>query len=389
MIGPPVSPPFEMSKQQSRSTMAMKLVYIEEQQQVPAQQKQQQDQQEQEQLQEEQEREEQKQRERMGVAGPRTPSSGGVQEDNLPENEEEEEEEEELEPQDEEEPGAIIEKKKLQQESALCNEFLLQRKRMLPVSERKKRRQRFYYGTLDQADEIDGGRFRLLFSVLSGPWFHSQIDWAQRARDGETENYRFFASVPLFLVQIDFSASEILSLAQLGGAQIGAAPERPPTVDVARALLSLERRWVRIETESGGGRGAFVFHNLFEPPTRIRVASIRTASVEVRQILNDLDPLRDRLDSTLDEIGRQLPISRGKEYLAVYDVGQGEAVGLVQNRTVRCYFDFGGGVAGNRKTFPKRIKQFCLCGRPPIILSHWDTIGLPKEETVEFIVVLG
>jgi hypothetical protein len=231
----------------------MKLVYIQEQQQVPAQQQQQQqqwqkeqDEREQEQLQEEQEREEQKQGERTGVAKPRAPSSGGVQGDPLPEKDKEPE------LQDEEELGEINEKRTLRQEPVLCNEFLLQRKRMLPVSERKKRRQRFYYGTLDQADEIDGGMFRLLFSVLSGPWFHSRIDWAQRARDSGTENLGFFAAIPLFLIQIDVEASEIFSLAQLGGSQIGAAPERPSTVEVDRALLSLERRWVRIETESGG-----------------------------------------------------------------------------------------------------------------------------------------
>jgi hypothetical protein len=39
---------------------------------------------------------------------------------------------------------------------------------------------------------------------------------------------------------------------------------------------------------------------------------------------------------------------------------------------VATYFDFGGGVAGNTKTFPKRLKTFCFCLDPPIILSHWD-----------------
>jgi hypothetical protein len=115
-----------------------------------------------------------------------------------------------------------------------------------------------------------------------------------------------------------------------------------------------------------------VFHNLFEPAARIRVESIRTPSLGIRQILNDLDALRNQRDATLDEIEYQLSTSDEIEYVAVYDVGQGEAIGLVHKDKVACYFDFGGGAAGNQKTFPNRVKKFCFCNKPPIVLSHWD-----------------
>jgi hypothetical protein len=77
-------------------------------------------------------------------------------------------------------------------------------------------------------------------------------------------------------------------------------------------------------------------------------------------------------DATEQEIENALGPSSTFDEIAVYDVGQGSANGLISNQEVVCYFDFGGGAAPNTFTFPPALASFCQCNRPPIILSHWD-----------------
>ena len=36
------------------------------------------------------------------------------------------------------------------------------------------------------------------------------------------------------------------------------------------------------------------------------------------------------------------------------------------------YFDMGGGIQGNKKTFPTAFGWACFGATPPIVLSHWD-----------------
>jgi hypothetical protein len=61
------------------------------------------------------------------------------------------------------------------------------------------------------------------------------------------------------------------------------------------------------------------------------------------------------------------------EWVVIYDVGQGNAIGLCEpSGSVKGYFDLGGGVTGNAKTFPTVLTHFCFTQQPTIILSHWD-----------------
>ncbi|MEY9120624.1 hypothetical protein [Bradyrhizobium yuanmingense] len=256
---------------------------------------------------------------------------------------------------------------------AYCNAFLIKQVRPQSAQQRARaiRRERFFHGTLDQAEELESGQFRLLFGVVSGSWFASNAGWAKRAASNEQELVKYLAAIPLFLIEIDLDAATIEELAGRRGADLQSGV-RPMREAPDRALLSLERRWVTIETGRSGARGALVFNNLFEAPSSARVLSIRTSSLATRTSLNTLDPLRRISDATLNRIGQELPRTNAIGALTVFDVGQGEAIGLTGGGHVSCYFDFGGGVASNRKTFPTRLKQFCLCNRPPIILSHWD-----------------
>jgi hypothetical protein len=76
-----------------------------------------------------------------------------------------------------------------------------------------------------------------------------------------------------------------------------------------------------------------------------------------------------------EEVKRILePVNtKGVNWAVVYDVGQGNAIGLCDPQgAVTCYFDMGGSVMKNRKSFPERLERFCYTPEPPHILSHWD-----------------
>ena len=77
-------------------------------------------------------------------------------------------------------------------------------------------------------------------------------------------------------------------------------------------------------------------------------------------------------DAAPHEIDAVLPQYRA-EAAAVYDVGQGNANALLEPSGMPVlYYDLGGGVLGNRKTFPAGLTRFCQTLDPLIVLSHWD-----------------
>jgi hypothetical protein len=176
--------------------------------------------------------------------------------------------------------------------------------------------------------------------------------------------------MPLYLLEIRLSAPEVLAVGGPDGSSfssLGPASGRP----FGQTLIDLERRWVRIDL-GAGGRDADLYDNLFGPVNQVAVGSIRPASQDEGLFLDSLDPLRNQSDATEQEIDDALSAVSRVDEVAVYDVGQGGANGLVCAKEVVCYFDFGGGVAGNTPTFPKALTTFCQCQKPPIILSHWD-----------------
>ncbi|PLS25278.1 hypothetical protein BLI708_02215 [Bifidobacterium imperatoris] len=65
------------------------------------------------------------------------------------------------------------------------------------------------------------------------------------------------------------------------------------------------------------------------------------------------------------------------EQMVVFDVGQGQCVGLLDANGMPCaYFDVGWGV------HETKIPKYCTCNRPPIILSSWDEdhwLGISAE----------
>lgn len=59
-------------------------------------------------------------------------------------------------------------------------------------------------------------------------------------------------------------------------------------------------------------------------------------------------------------------------HVNVYNVGQGNCIGLVDiNNKPLLYNDVGGGCGANKSTYP-RLFKLCTENNPPVLLSHWD-----------------
>lgn len=82
-----------------------------------------------------------------------------------------------------------------------------------------------------------------------------------------------------------------------------------------------------------------------------------------------MDDIPDARVADIEQVLLRLPMI---EAAAVYDVGQGNCTALLSSGFPALYFDFGGGVLNNTKTFPDALKRFCLSQRPTVVLSHLD-----------------
>ena len=72
------------------------------------------------------------------------------------------------------------------------------------------------------------------------------------------------------------------------------------------------------------------------------------------------------------EIVAALSCVRPVDSVAIYDVGQGASTALLSQGAPVLYFDLGGSVLGNKRSFPTSLDRFCFTLKPPIVLSHWD-----------------
>ncbi len=255
-----------------------------------------------------------------------------------------------------------------------CNPFLLFQAALqpngplTPSNQPAPRRERpdVLYGVLDQAEILNDGSIVLMFGTVAGGWLQTQLAAGVTAPPlDQAGSTQFYASMPLYLLEVSYDdPADVIAI----------AGPTPFPLKIDAALQELEGIWVRIAL-ANGGRPALLFDNLFGPVIDVEVASIAPAAFEAVQFLNSLDPLDPATgvqDAAEQDIENALLPSSAFEEIGVYDVGQGSANGLVSSQEVVCYFDFGGGVAGNTSTFPTALTSFCQCKAPPIILSHWD-----------------
>jgi hypothetical protein len=251
--------------------------------------------------------------------------------------------------------------------ASYCNPFLLLQAQQpngpsMPTRPQLRKRELpdVLYGVLDQAEISDDGSVVLMFGTVAGDWLQTQLTLGVTVQ----LDLQFYVSMPLYLLEVRYDPADVIAIA-------GSATS--PT-SIERALLDLEGIWVRIAL-AAGGRPASLFDNLFGPAIPVGVGLIEPAESAAGQFLNSLDPLDPVTgvrDATEQEIENALLPSSSFDEIGIYDVGQGSANGLVSNREVVCYFDFGGGAAPNAFTFPPALASFCQCKNPPIILSHWD-----------------
>lgn len=112
--------------------------------------------------------------------------------------------------------------------------------------------------------------------------------------------------------------------------------------------------------------------NLFAPPTPRGVINILPAPPETQALLDHLAGWGNVIHADATGIEAALDANHDPDAIAIYDVGQGAATALLAQGAPVLYFDLGGSVTGNWRSFPPHLAQFCFCADPPVVLSHWD-----------------
>lgn len=125
--------------------------------------------------------------------------------------------------------------------------------------------------------------------------------------------------------------------------------------------------------ELAPGSQAEIYPNLFQAPLSIDVKAMEPAGDALDDALNKLFDLKP-LERTEQEIkGRLDRVTGSIDWVSVYDVGQGSANGACDSSArPLAYFDLGGGVLGNKASWPAAMSDFCYLADPLVILSHWD-----------------
>jgi len=123
-------------------------------------------------------------------------------------------------------------------------------------------------------------------------------------------------------------------------------------------------------------KGIEVLHylNLFGVPLVRLVDEWGRPSGDVTARLDQVTDLGQLSDASEDDIRAVLrEATADASGAAVYDVGQGSCAALLSDVGFPAlYFDFGGAVKANTRTFPSALRRFCLSAGPPVVLSHWD-----------------
>jgi len=132
--------------------------------------------------------------------------------------------------------------------------------------------------------------------------------------------------------------------------------------------------WYRIELGSPQ-HGKFVaqqYGALFSDSNERGLISIKRVNSTLQEKLDYLTGWGNAQPSDNNDIYEALRLSSFIDTVAIYDVGQGAATALLSHGIPQMYFDFGGSVIGNRRSFPKHLTRFCFTSNPTIVLSHWD-----------------
>jgi hypothetical protein len=118
-----------------------------------------------------------------------------------------------------------------------------------------------------------------------------------------------------------------------------------------------------------------VYSSLFQEGINVTLANIETVNEKTQKELGkavSTEHIKDADDAEFNRI-LNIAVQERIKYSIVYDVGQGNSIGLCDEENFpQVYFDLGGGIGPNLFTFPKTLGSFCFTRKPAIILSHWD-----------------
>jgi beta-lactamase superfamily II metal-dependent hydrolase len=110
---------------------------------------------------------------------------------------------------------------------------------------------------------------------------------------------------------------------------------------------------------------------LFALPVTRDIERIVPVDPTTTEVLDRLAGWGDVVHAGPGEIEREIDRT-DVDALAIYDVGQGAATAFLKGGRPVVYFDLGGSVIGNVRSFPQHLNRFGFCENAPIVLSHWD-----------------
>jgi hypothetical protein len=179
--------------------------------------------------------------------------------------------------------------------------------------------------------------------------------WYKRFEDGRLSG-SIFDDVPIFWIEITARPQDRV----WGTLQaFWAKPEK--------------HDWVELTLDRIGSYPVDVYGGLFAAAAEAHLVALRDVEWQTQTALSatfDVGTWPDAKQNDMEAIFSQL---RTLDILVAYDVGQGNAVGLLDaGENVRLFFDLGGGVYANKMTRPNPLR-FCWRKGAPIVLSHWDT----------------
>ncbi len=233
-----------------------------------------------------------------------------------------------------------------------------------------------YYARVDQSEfqvPSDEGTDRTFvrLDAFSQPWFddYRESGFVDPGKDKESF-VRFYAEAHLAVLELEIIRDHT-----------GSFPLLEDLLDSASKDLEPDD-WFQIRV-GGPRRGAplseavplTVYPRIYGEGISLTLDSIKQVDPDTRTALEaavdpvHIQPSDDKGISPILE-----PLKGSIDWAVVYDVGQGNAIGLC-NATggVLAYFDFGRGTGAHSQTFPASLQRFCFTQNPPIILSHWDS----------------
>ncbi|MGJ7518041.1 hypothetical protein ACSFE6_27345 [Pseudomonas baetica] len=206
---------------------------------------------------------------------------------------------------------------------------------------------------------------------LEHPW-RCELAWAYRKKQKNHPNaHNPFESMPTYRLELEMPIGTNLF-------EAGALPNPRERSTFPALTGALESSWFEFEVlphRQVGYERAKLYNSLFTNPVPVYVQG-KLPSSRKNKSLSGIFSLNQLPTLSTAEFEAMLS-HKNADYLAVYDVGQGNANAIMSMSRVAepgvptLYYDLGAGVYRNQSTTPFPL-SFCFTDEPPIVLSHWD-----------------